>query len=163
MVKVKYCGVRRSVVLSSSARCGSIKAMCGQAWTGGVLWRLARLGLSWRGRVLSGRAQYGEALHCKVRHGSILAWLGLVRSCPDRQRKVMQSSISACPALYGTVLSCPVRQRMARFFEVWSGMAVWGSVRLGQVLFGSVELGKVRRYFGMVVWSKARFTMLSSH
>jgi len=91
MVKVRNCGVRRGVVLSSLAgqgiiRLGDVKCslaewcrvLCGKAssWLGVALrsWVMngePRHGLSWRGRVLRGRARYGEVLHSKVRYGAI--------------------------------------------------------------------------------------------
>jgi len=122
-----------------------VKLMHGQGLLGGVLWSSALSSLVWQGVLSRG-----------------LALLGFVRSCPDRQRKVKQGSISVLrgpvwrsPAwwrdaghgfisvlrglvLYGTVLSCPVRQRMARFFEVWLGVAGRSPVRLGQVVLGRV-------------------------
>jgi len=173
MLKVRNCGVRCGVVLSSMVRQGV-------SWLGIVLRSWAkngepRHGLSWRGRVRSGRAQYGEVLHSKVRYGSIrrgLAWLRIVRSCPVRSRDVRQGFITVLRglSLHGTVRSCPVRLRKAWLFEVWHGMAVLGPVRLGHVLFGSARLGTVRCFMvrpgcagwataerGFVLYGKVRF------
>ena len=93
--------------------------------------------MAWRGRVLCGRVQHGDALLGKAFRG--LAWLGLVRPCPARLRKVRLGAIEALRglALYGTVLSCPVSYGRARLFEVLPGIVEWGPVRLGQVEFGS--------------------------
>jgi len=182
MLKVEYGPVLIYVALSSSARCGSIKVLLGQVLPGGVLRgsvlsSLARQGVSWRGKVLSGRARHGEVLHGNVGFGSILAFLGFVRSCPVRLRnvehgvvrqcKVKQGSISVLRGLawHGTVLSCLVRQRMARFFRAWFGMVVCCPLSSGKATFfvvwhGVLERGPVR--LGQVVFGRLWHFMVRS-
>jgi len=96
MLKVRYRGVRRSVVLSSLARQGFISVLRGLARRSKAKHAKVRHGLSWRGKVRSGRVQHGEVLHGNVRLGTALRgleWLGLVRSCPARQRKASSGII----------------------------------------------------------------------
>ncbi len=73
-----------------------------------------RQGVSWRGKVLSGRAQYsevwfGRVMRSTVRHG--ISWrglvlLGLVRSCPARFRYVVQGSVWCFLARFSIVRFC---------------------------------------------------------
>jgi hypothetical protein len=154
MLKVRNCGVRCGVVLST----------------------LVRQGISWRGNVLSGRARHGGVLYSLVRQSVILVWLGVVRSSPARLSNVRHGFSLRGLASYGTVLSCPVRYREALSGEafrgmVWIGGAVsgpagsspawfckafqgifWrGSVGMGGERWTGVWPGMVRYCFGKVL------------
>jgi hypothetical protein len=101
----RYGSVRRSVVLSSSARYGVIRL----------------------GNALRGPARFGSVRSCYARYGDILAWLGLARSSPARLSKAWHGLIDVLRGmtLYGTVLSCPVRHSKALYCKVlsWCGGA----------------------------------------
>jgi len=58
MLKVRSCGVRRGVVLFGKEG-----------------------GDSWQGKVQCGRADHGEVLYCKARHGFIKARCSMARLC----------------------------------------------------------------------------------
>jgi hypothetical protein len=135
-----------------------------------VLPGLARFGVIWRGRVLRGRVQYGEVLHCKARHGVIwrcLVWLGFVRSCPARLGDVRHGFITALQGLelYCTVLSCPVRLSKALFCKVFRGMVLYGGAGSCPVGSSPVWLCRVWCFLarsGMVLHCKVQ-SCLAEH
>jgi len=126
MVRVRNCGVRRGVVLSSSARYGLL-------WLGLVRsscparLRNVRHGVIWRGLVWHRTVKPGPVWRCGVRQGFSLRGL----------------------AFYNTVLSCPVRLCKALFGKLFRAVVSHGGVGTGPVGSSAVGLGRVWHYHGL--------------
>lgn len=137
MFRVRHCGIRRGVVLSS----------------------LARQGISWRGKVLRGRALYGEALHSKVWQGFILAWLSFVRSCSAGRATVERGFVlhGEVSLWFGEVLLCivgfiGVLYSLVRSYcgLVWHREARHVMVKFGPVMYSMALYAKAFLRRGIV-------------
>jgi hypothetical protein len=149
-VMVRHRGVRRSVVLSSMARWGSIVAWSGTARSCPAWCRTVRCGFI---KALRGLAWHGTVLSCPVRLCKALfskpsLWFGGAVSSPAgssgvRLCKVRCFMARSCFAGWATVERC----------FVWLGKAFRGVEWSGDVLFGAVGFSKARFYCG-IVWKR---------
>ncbi len=157
MLKVRSCGVRRSVVLSSSARCGV--SLRGLALCRTVLSCLVRHGkamfrkaLSWYGGVVSGPAgssgaRFGRLLRFVVRSGCAgratvergFAWLGKVLSGRAKSTRAVFSEAWCSRARQGELPS-------------WQGGAVQSEVQSGKLSFWRCDVLRCGERFAKLLW-----------
>jgi len=155
-----YCGVRRSVVLSSLARCSIL--LRGLVLYGTVLSCPARLckarlfevwrGMSQWGPVLLGQVRFGSAKQGAVLSGGVK--FGLVLSCRARRSavllgKVLRGIAWLREALFRVVKFCPVKHCYVSYAKAlsWFGEVLFCAVGIGGALHAEVLLR-----FGMVAY-----------